>query len=81
MHARAFHDFDGAGRFIRFVYLVGSDYSAVVKYINEYLQSKKFSKMPDTTKFYRIELVGFALRIERHTEFLTISFIEKGLKN
>ena len=25
LHARALYDFDGAGRFIRFVYLVGND--------------------------------------------------------
>lgn len=31
-------------------------------------------------KFYRIELNGFTLRVERHTEFLTISFVEMGLK-
>ena len=28
LHARAFYDFEGAGRFIRFVYLVGNDDSA-----------------------------------------------------
>tara|TARA_B100000989_G_C19521020_1_gene464147 strand:+ start:1348 stop:1461 length:114 start_codon:yes stop_codon:yes gene_type:complete len=31
-------------------------------------------------KFYRIELDGFALSLEHHTGFLTISLIEKGLK-
>ena len=31
-------------------------------------------------KFYRIELDGFALKVECHKEFLTISFVEKGLK-
>ena len=41
LHARAFHDFDGAGRFIRFVYLVGNDDSKVVKYVNKYLRFQK----------------------------------------
>ena len=36
--------------------------------------------MQDVEKFFRVELDGFALRVERHTEFLTISFVEKGLK-
>ena len=36
--------------------------------------------MQASEKFCRIELDGFALRVERHTEFLTISFVEKGLK-
>ncbi len=54
--------------------------SAVIKYINEYLTAKKMSLILPSAKFHRIELGGFALRVERHTEFLTISFVEKGLK-
>ena len=80
LHARAFYDFEGAGRFIRFVYLVGNDDSAVSKYVNDYLQIRDLPIMQPDEKFYRIELDGFALRVERHTEFLTISFVEKGLK-
>ena len=80
LHARAFYDFDGAGRFIRFVYLVGNDDSAVLNYVNDYLRSRAMQPVQATEKFYRIELDGFALRVERHTEFLTISFVEKGLK-
>ena len=80
LHARAFYDFDGAGRFIRFVYLVGNDDSAVLNYVNDYLQTRGLPPMQAAEKFYRIELDGFALRVERHTEFLTISFVEKGLK-
>ena len=80
LHARAFYDFDGAGRFIRFVYLVGNDDSAVLNYVNDYLRSRNLSPVQASEKFYRIELDGFALRVERHTEFLTISFVEKGLK-
>ena len=79
LHARAFYDFDGAGRFIRFVYLVGNDDSAVLNYVNDYLRSRALSPVQVAEKFYRIELDGFALRVERHTEFLTISFVEKGL--
>ena len=63
LHARAFHDFDGAGRFIRFVYLVGNDDSKVVKYVNKYLRSRKLSEMPNTAKFYRVDLTGFALQL------------------
>ena len=39
LHARASYDFTGAGRFIRFVYLVGNDDKRVLKYVNEYLLS------------------------------------------
>ena len=80
LHARAFYDFDGAGRFIRFVYLVGNDDSAVLNYVNDYLRSRALLPVQAAEKFYRVELDGFALRVERHTEFLTISFVEKGLK-
>lgn len=41
---------------------------------------KKSSTKPDTTKFYRAELAGFALLIELNTEFLTIGVVEKELK-
>ena len=44
LHARAFYDFDGAGRFIRFVYLVGNDDSAVLNYVNDYLRSRALSR-------------------------------------
>jgi len=37
LHARAFYDFEGAGRFIRFVYLVGVDDRAVANQVNDYL--------------------------------------------
>ncbi|MGB2333599.1 MAG: DUF3422 family protein, partial [Candidatus Puniceispirillaceae bacterium] len=69
LHARAFYDFEGAGRFIRFVYLVGNDDSAVLNYVNDYLQRFDLPPMQAAEKFYRIELDGFALRVERHTEF------------
>ena len=75
LHARAFYDFDGAGRFIRFVYLVGND-SAVLNYMNDFLRSRACHQPPKNF----IGLNQFALRVERHTEFLTISFVEKGLK-
>ena len=59
LHARAFYDFDGAGRFIRFVYLVGNDDSAVLNYVNDYLRSALVTREA-AEKFYRIELDGFA---------------------
>lgn len=40
LHARAFYVFNGAGRFIRFVYLVGNDDSAVLSYVNHYFLSE-----------------------------------------
>jgi hypothetical protein len=43
LHARAFYDFNGAGRFIRFVYLVGNDDSAVLSYVNDYFLSEVFA--------------------------------------
>ena len=48
--------------------------------MNDYLQTRALTLMRAAEKFYRIELDGFALKVERNTEFLTISFFEKGLK-
>ena len=45
LHARAFYDFEGAGRFIRFVYLVGNDDSAVLTYVNDYFQTRALPLM------------------------------------
>ena len=80
LHARAFSDFTGAGRFIRFVYLVGNDDSAILKYVNKYLLANSFPIIRDTEKFQSVEFEKFTLRIERHTEFLTISFVESGFE-
>ena len=44
LHARAFDDFEGAGRLIKFVYLVGNNNSAVLNYVNDY--SKTFDSPP-----------------------------------
>ncbi|NDA18347.1 MAG: DUF3422 family protein, partial [Alphaproteobacteria bacterium] len=80
LHARAFHDFEGAGRFIRFVYLVGSDDGKVVAYVNKFLSGAGIAPIDTGEKFRRQDMDGYALRIERHTEFLSISFVEKGLR-
>ena len=79
LHARAFHDFDGAGRFIRFVFLVGGDDSKILAYINKFLSAEGLTPIDTGEKFRRHDMAGFALRIERHTEFLSISFVEKKL--
>ena len=47
--------------------------------MNDYVQKFDSPPMHAAEKFYRIELDGFALRIEHHTEFLTVSFVEKKL--
>ena len=36
--------------------------------------------IPEGSKFLRLDLNGFAIRVEQHTEFLSVSFIEKGRK-
>jgi len=80
LHARAFHDFDGAGRFIRFVFLVGGDDSKILAYINKFLSAEGLAPIDTGEKFRRHDMAGYALRIERHTEFLSISFVEKSLR-
>lgn len=77
IHARSFHDFSGLGRFIRYIYLTPDDDSECFDYINEYLSSHGKPKISDNQKFLRVEFGEFAIRIERHTEFFTISFLDK----
>ena len=78
LHARAFHDFEGAGRFIRFVFLTDGDTGAILDYINAFLDAAGRDPIPPGNKFLRIEMDGYALRVEQHTEFMSISFVEKG---
>lgn len=78
LHARAFHDFDGAGRFIRFVFLTDGNAVAILDYINRFLTAAGREPIPAGTKFLRLEMDGYALRVEQHTEFMSVSFVEKG---
>ena len=80
LHARTFHDFDGAGRFIRFVFLVGNDDSKILAYINKFLTASTLPVMSSEDKFCLHDMASYALRVERHTEFLSISFVETGLR-
>ena len=78
LHARAFHDFDGAGRFIRLVFLIDNAAAAFLAYVNAFLETKNLPPIAPESKFARIEFDDYAFRFERHTEFLSISFIQKG---
>ena len=78
LHARPFHDFDGAGRFIRYVFLYESTDQDIVSHINNWLSSQDRMPLDDTEKFRRETFNNYVFRIERHTEFVTIGFIMKG---
>ena len=78
LHARAFHDFDGAGRFIRFVFLIDHDAASFLDYVNAFLQAEESVPIAPESKFARVEFDSYAFRFERHTEFLSLSFIQKG---
>ena len=80
LHARAFHDFERAGRFIRYVFLTEAGTDDILAYIDEFLVANGQQPIPEGSKFLRLDLNGFAIRVEQHTEFLSISFIEKGRK-
>ena len=80
LHSRTFHDFDGARRFIRFVFWVGNDDSEILAYINKFLTASTLPVMGSEDKFCLHNMAGSALRVKRHTEFLSISFVETGLQ-
>ena len=73
MHARAFNDFGGAGRFVRFVFLT-DDADGVLDYVNAFLVANGATPIDPTASAH--ELGAFALQFEKHTQFVSISFIE-----
>ena len=79
VHARTFSDFNGAGRFIRFVYLTErGDDQAIIDHINTYLSAQGQEEISASSKFLQSDFGNFRLRIERHTEFVSVSIIEDG---
>lgn len=80
LHTRPFHDFDGAGRFIRLVYLHEDSERPVLRAVNSWLKKQGRPEIASQEKFRREPFEKYALRIERHSEFTTISFIIKAEK-
>ena len=60
MHARAFHDFDGAGRFIHFVFLIDHDAASFVDYVNAFLQAEESVPITSERKLARVEFDNYA---------------------
>jgi len=80
LHTRPFHDFEGAGRFLRFIYLHDQGEEAILGPVNSWLESKGRHPLLESEKFRRELFEGFALRIEKHSEFVTIGFVMDGEK-
>ena len=80
LHARKFNNFDGTGRFIRYVYFTQGDDNALLDDINKLLRSLSLREMQEDEKFIRLEADDFAVRVERHTEFMSLSLIDMDKK-
>jgi len=80
LHARSFHEFEGGGRFIRFIFMTESTDETIIEPINRFLKKIDTPQITSKEKFKRVEMASFSLRIERHNEFVTIGFIVKGEK-
>ena len=80
LHARKFNHFDGTGRFIRYVYFTQGDDNRLLNDINALLKSLSLRAMAADEKFIRLEADGFAVRVERHTEFMSLSLIDMDKK-
>ena len=76
LHARKFNNFDGTGRFIRYVYFTQGDDKLLMRHVNEMLVKLKLPEMAADVKFVRLEADGYAIRVERHTEFMSVSLID-----
>lgn len=80
LHARKFNDFEGTGRFIRYVYFMqGHDLGLLAK-VNQMLTKLGLPEMGADEKFIRHDLASYALRVERHTEFMSLSLIDRDDK-
>lgn len=77
LHARAFDNFSGSGRFIRFIYLVEGNADVIVEYVNKFLEREGQAPIPLSSKFSSFNLGHYSLDFERHTEFISVSFIQK----
>jgi len=75
LHTRPFHDFEGSGRFLRFIYLHDKGEDTILGPVNQWLEQKGRSPILENEKFRREMFETFALRIERHSEFMTIGFV------
>ncbi len=80
LHARSFQEFEGGGRFIRFVFMIESTDQTIIEPINRFLTKFDAPQITSEEKFKRVEMGSFSLRVERHTEFVTLGFIVKGEK-
>lgn len=76
LHARKFNNFTGTGRFIRFIYFTQGDDRTLLADINKLLKSLKLREMAQDEKFIRLDAAQFAVRVERHTEFMSLSLID-----
>ena len=77
LHTRPFHDFEGTGRFIRYIYLLAQSDASIFSAVNRWLTSQGRAVITPDEKFRREAFDDYALRVERHSEFVTISFIAK----
>ena len=80
LHARKFNNFDGTGRFIRYIYFTQGDDKRLLGDINALLKSLSLPEMRDDEKFIRLQADSFAVRVERHTEFMSLSLIDNDAK-
>ena len=83
LHARTFHDFDGAGRFIRFVFLVGNDDSKILAYINKFLTASTLPVMSSEDKFCLHDMASYALGLKNILNFYPLALTKQSceLKN
>ena len=67
--------FDGSGRFIRYVFLYENSDQDIVSHINDWLTAQDRLPIGTREKFRQETFKNYIFRIERHTEFVTISFL------
>ena len=63
---------------MNFVFLINDAAAGFLAYVNAFLEAANLPPIAPESKFARIEFDDYALGFERHTEFFSIAFIQKG---
>jgi hypothetical protein len=78
LHARAFPDFDGAGRFIRFVFLVGGDDSKILAYINKFLSAEGLTQLMQAKNFVAMTWLAMRFALNGTLNFCQSALLKKA---
>ncbi len=75
LHARSIHEFEGGGRFIRFIFMIESTDEKIIEPINRFLKKFDAPLITSEEKFKRVEMHSYTLRIAVYTAIHTFELV------